>query len=312
MRNETTKRTTPISEKEVSENIGRAIKSPIRILSLSDININQTAFVDYFTNLFAELSWDYYDLRRLQIEYLKAVFPDQQEEIHQYFKAYFTGATTINVLEKWIAQLSPTQKVEFEAIQPWRRRSVAKFEIKEKGNRFELKRVPVTQFEQSVEESDFRSWPRIFEEAPKSHVEHQLFYQFIFKIFMLVRSVQPEVKAATFTAHFMSVQATATTPGDNSPEGAHEDGAAYIVSALVINRKNVSGAESQVLEKLSDNRKELILRHTLQPGEFAFQADTGEELIFGNDLWHHVTPFHLTDPSAGEGWRDIIGFDIEI
>ena len=110
----------------------------------------------------------------------------------------------------------------------------------------------------------------------------------------------------------MSVKATSDTPGDNSPEGAHEDGAAYIVSALVINRFNVSGGETQILEKRRGGKKEIILRRILQSGEFAFQADTGEEKVFGNDLWHHVTPFHKTDKKKGDGWRDSIGLDLVI
>ena len=93
-------------------------------------------------------------------------------------------------------------------------------------------------------------------------------------------------------------------------EGAHEDGADFIVSALVVNRINVNGGESQILEMLADGKKEIVFKRTLAPGEFVFQADTGEELIYGNDLWHHVTPFHIADESKGEAWRDIIGFDL--
>ena len=110
----------------------------------------------------------------------------------------------------------------------------------------------------------------------------------------------------------MSVKSTLENPGDNSPEGAHEDGADFIVSALVINRINVEGAESQIIEELPNGKKEVIYKRILQPGEFAFQADTGEEKTYGNDLWHHVTPFYVVDKSKRDGWRDIIGFDINV
>lgn len=98
--------------------------------------------------------------------------------------------------------------------------------------------------------------------------------------------------------------------GENSPEGVHEDGAQYIVSALVINRENITGAETQIYEQLGNDR-ELIFNTILAPSEFAFQADTGEEHTFGNDLWHYVTPIQPIDLSK-KGIRDIIGFDIEI
>ena len=98
---------------------------------------------------------------------------------------------------------------------------------------------------------------------------------------------------------------------ENSPEGIHEDGAAYIVSALVIRRENVTGGASQIFERLPDGRQELLLERTLAPGEFVFQADTGEERTFGNDLWHHVTPVRATAPGQ-PGFRDIVGLDIDL
>ena len=63
---------------------------------------------------------------------------------------------------------------------------------------------------------------------------------------------------------------------------------------------------------METGEKDIIFRHTLQPGEFIFQADTRDEHVFGTDLWHHVTPFRVTDKSKGEGWRDIIGLDINV
>jgi len=99
--------------------------------------------------------------------------------------------------------------------------------------------------------------------------------------------------------------------GENSPEGVHEDGAPYIISALVINRENALGGTSQIYEKLEDGTQELIFEKVLNPGEFIFQADTGEEKTFGNDLWHYVTGISPTSV-AEIGVRDIIGFDIEI
>ncbi len=99
--------------------------------------------------------------------------------------------------------------------------------------------------------------------------------------------------------------------GENSPEGVHEDGAPYIISALVINRQHADGGISQVYEQLENGKKELVFERTLASGEFLFQGDTGEELIYGNDLWHYVTGI---SPTAGAevGIRDIIGFDIEL
>jgi len=304
--------TLPITEKEISQQVGRKIKSPIRISNLQQLGIDQKEFIDQFAPYFEELAWDEYDPKRLQIEYLTKQFPKAKSAIRQYFKEYYTGQTTITPFKKWIKKLSKKQQKEFKTIQPWRRRSVATFKVQQTKNSFSIQRLPPSQFAQAVDDTDIRSWPRIFQEAPPHHVETSLFYQFLIQIFRLVQSVEDNIRKVHITAHFMSVKATADTPGNNSPEGAHEDGAAYIVSALVINRFNVSGGETQILEKRKKGKKEIILRHILQPGEFAFQADTGEEKIFGNDLWHHVTPFYKTDKKVGDGWRDIIGLDVVI
>lgn len=304
--------TLPITEKEISKKIGRKIKSPIRISNLQQLGLPQEAFIQQFAPFFEELAWDRYDPKRLQLAYLVDRFPKDKKKLHALFKAYYTGETTLAPFKKWRKQLSKKERKKFEAIQPWRRRSVAKFRIKQTKKGFSIKRLSATQFTQAVDETDIRSWPRVFQEAPIHHVENSLFYQFLIQIFRLVQSVEGNIKKVDITAHFMSVKATADAPGNNSPEGAHEDGAAYIVSALVINRFNVSGGETQILEKRKKEKKKMILRHILQPGEFAFQADTGEEKVFGNDLWHHVTPFYKTHPEKGDGWRDIIGLDVVI
>jgi len=169
---------------------------------------------------------------------------------------------------------------------------------------------------QAVEDSDYRSWPRIFQEAPVDHVENELFRQFLEVAFRTMqkarKTIGQKVNKAKIVVHFMSVKSTTDHPGDNSPEGAHEDGADYIISALVVNRLNITGGESQIIEQVANGSKELIYSHTLQPGEFIFQADSRDEDIYGTDLWHHVTPFVVDDLSQGYGWRDIIGFDINV
>lgn len=301
-----------ITETDISKEIGRSVKSPIRISNLNKLYINQEDFLKTMSPFFKELPWDPYDARRMQVEFLKKKFPKTSKKIQALFKDYFLGKTKIDVFQYWISKLNKKSKAQFKKIKPWRRRSVSQFQITETAEKIQVLRKVVQQFTQEMNDDDYRSLPRIFEEAPDHHVENGYFLGFLGRMFSLVQEIQPETKSITVTAHFMSVQSTSDKPGDNSPEGAHEDGADFIVSALVINRTNIEGGESQIIEKVESGEKEVIYKHTLQPGEFVFQADTGEELIWGNDLWHHVTPFHVADAKKGEGWRDIIGFDIQV
>jgi hypothetical protein len=274
--------------------------------------MDQARFLATFSGFFEELPWDPYDARRLRVEYLKRTFPASVNRLRALFKDYYMGKGDFSPFGEWMARLTPEQQAEFQAIQPWRRRSVSQFLLEDTAEGIRITREPVEQFEQEVDSEDYRSLPRVFQESPASHVANGLFEEWMRQIFLLTKKVRPEAKGARMVAHFMSVKALPQQPGDNSPEGAHEDGADYIVSALVINLKNVNGGESQIIEQLEDGTKEIIFRHRLLPGEFIFQGDSEDEIIHGTDLWHHVTPFGLADESLGEGWRDIIGFDINV
>ncbi|MCB0335058.1 MAG: 2OG-Fe dioxygenase family protein [Bdellovibrionales bacterium] len=83
----------------------------------------------------------------------------------------------------------------------------------------------------------------------------------------------------------------------------HQDGADFIVSALVVDRDNITGGTSRVF---ADDTETIVLEHTLEPGVGIFQEDAGSR------LWHDVTPVTLADSTKGEGKRSLIGFDIEI
>lgn len=306
----------PATEKTISKKIGRKIKSPILVSNLHELGLDAKAFIHFFSPLFAELSWDPYDVRRLQGAFLMTAFPKDKAIIEKRLPDYYLGKKDKRTYNKWIKQLSPKKRKQFDAIQPWRRRSVCKFVLTELKKGIRIKRAKVPQFAQEVSGNDLRSLPRVFDESPAKHVENEHFYDLMKKVFVIVKEARSkigkQVKKISFTAHFMSVQATSDKPGDNSPEGAHEDGVDYIISALVVNRFNLKGGQTQIIELRPDQKKEIIFRHTLKPGEFVFQADTRDEIVYGTDLWHHVTPFYLAKKKNGEGWRDIIGFDIMV
>jgi len=304
----------PITHIDISKKLGREIGSPILIASLSSIDgIDKEEFLKFFSPLFAELSWDYYDVKRLQVEFLCNSFPDDKDKLNTLFKPYYTNQTSLDTYSPWLSRLSTEQKTEFEKIIPWRRRSVCQFVLIENDSGIEATRQAVPQFAQDTGEDDLRSWPRVFDESPVSHVGNELFLNLMKAVFKVVKKVsRSPISKLEITAHFMSVKARKNQPGNNSPEGAHEDGADFIISALVINRINLEGGESQVIELRESGKKEIIYRHILQPGEFIFQADSRDELIYGNDLWHHITPFHIADADGEESWRDIIGFDINV
>ena len=299
----------PITEKDISLQRKLPVYSPILCASLDYFGIDESAFIQHFAKAFSIMNWDYYDVKRKQYELLK----DHQVEIpFSLFDKYYTTEE----VEQHTFLASVTKDKELIekclSIQPWRRRSVCSFDI-DIGESYKINRVYPEAFAQDVGKEDIRSLPRVFKQTESSLVENNLFLSFVQKIAEHSQKVTPhiDIKKIKITAHFMSVKARQLVPGNNSPEGAHEDGADFIVSALVINRQNITGAKSQVLEKLANGSLVALYERELQPGEFLFQADTGEEKHYGNDLWHYVTPFYVDNPDE-ESWRDIIGLDVEI
>ncbi len=299
----------PVTEAEISLALGREVKSPILCASLDYFGLDVHEFVDHFKPSFEHMPWDYYDVKRRQWDMLPKGL---KKTLAGDFKEYYLDDQADDF--KFVLELpiTPAERRNLLSVKPWRRRSVCTFEITVSPE-IRIERLPGSSFEQQVKEKDIRSLPRRFEETDAKLVQNQLFIRFMLAVVRQTQAVCPhlEIGKVQLTAHFMSVKAREKQPGNNAPEGMHEDGADFIVSALVVNRQNITGAKSQVTEKMPDGNSTLLYERELQEGEFLFQADTGEEKIYGNDLWHYITPFYVDDPKK-EAWRDIIGFDIAI
>ena len=81
----------PIDETLLSKQLGRSIKSPILVAHLNELDINAKSFLSFFKPFFSRLSWDPYDARRLQVEYLLERFPADQAVLRSRFKDYFAS-----------------------------------------------------------------------------------------------------------------------------------------------------------------------------------------------------------------------------
>ncbi len=299
-----------ITEKDISKKVGHAVKSPIRIGNLKDLGIDHEVFINHFSPFFEELKNDDYAVKAKQINFLKEAFPEDATEIETFHKAYFENKVEGAVFIPWIKKLTPDALEAFKIVSTiTRQRNIASFLIEIWDNEIFIERTREDGFEQNV--GDFRGWKREFQQADSTAVEDPLFYKLMKKITLLVKEIHPDIRKLQITSHFMRTIAREKIKGENAPEGIHEDGAEYIMSALVVNRHNINGAASQIYEKKDKGEKALIFEKELAPGEFIFQADTGEEYTFGNDLWHYVTPAEPEDINE-IGLRDIIGFDIDL
>lgn len=119
-------------------------------------------------------------------------------------------------------------------------------------------REGVTTFSQEVD--DFRNATRSFEPL-EPHIRDSAF------LHGLIRTTASWAAASMFGAHSTHVRANVSVhqvrqvarPGvasDNAPEGIHRDGADFIVSALVLGKRNILGGKSTVL---SPDKREVLL-----------------------------------------------------
>jgi len=286
-----------ISEEQISLEINRIIKSPIRIGNLTELGIDEQLFLKFYQPIFDNLEDDIYLIKEKQLSFLKSKFTTAKSFFDKNGKDYFEGKLSIDIFNNWLEKLNKNEKEAFKELSfVTRKRNISSFNIEFVNEKLRIERISKNNFTQEVD--DFRAWKRIFKQAKKEEVENELFHHFLIVVAKLVKNIHPNINMLKITSHFMRTICNTKIKGENSPEGIHEDGSDYIISALVINRDN-------------SGNKNVLFSRELKVGEFAFQADTGEEKTFGNDLWHYVTPIEPIDLKQ-VGIRDIIGLDIVI
>ncbi len=145
---------------------------------------------------------------------------------------------------------------------------------------------------------------RTFHEADDAIAAHPDVLRIIRAMADMVQEIRPGANFLRLNLHPMFVFADLMSTGDNSPEGIHQDGADYIISALVIERAGITtdSGESIVYDL---DQKTVLFRRTLAEGEGLFKSD--------REVFHYVTPIR-EDPAIPPdfGHRSILGFDVEI
>lgn len=283
---------------------GGPISVPIRVFTLKGLGINQESFVKFMLPWFSVLHLDPYDAKRNKVQFLKNLFPEEHERLDQFLADYYEDLKDLSEVIDLISRLTNEERHNLDkiGITGRRKRAIARFILRSTGNDWQIERRSAEAFRQKVGREDPRSLIRRFKEAPYRVVDNFLFRQLMCRIADITKEIRPGATTLEMTAHWTFVHADAMLEGDNSPEGIHQDGADYIVSALVLERAGILGGESVVYT--GDKSREL-LRHTLQVGEGLFQDD--------RRLWHYVTAIK-DDPSSPPeyGNRSIIGFDINV
>jgi len=151
-------------------------------------------------------------------------------------------------------------------------------------------------FKQQVE--DNRNIPRKFALIDYQILYSQFMISYICQISSIVKNIE-NINRLNISIHQVRQICYPNIISENAPEGIHQDGADYIVSALVINHNNVKGGVS----KIYDLDKNILESVILKENKFIFQND--------KTLYHYITPIECYDDNY-LGFRDIIGLDINI
>ena len=291
------------TEKTISEDAGVEIPFPIRVFDLQKWGINQEVLLNVLAQNVPNLTWDEYDLRKARLRLLNQALPDFKNELNDLEPVYYSGEVEEEALASYIDILTEEDRVSFWDIKPHRRRSICQF-IAERTNdgNWEIKRIVEDIFTQNVD--DLRKIERVFEQTNDATTEHPEFKRFLHKLVDQTLEFKPEARKIKMVAHEMATVTKENRLGDNSPEGVHQDGSQFIVSAMVVERKDITGGYSEIY---GPDKKTSYFKYTMQPGEGLFQMDRG------TNLWHKVSSIYLKPDAEVEiGERNIVGFDIDV
>ena len=285
------------------------VTSPIRPFHLSEFGIDADSFLGRVAPSFHDLPLDPYDpslaaeklVRDNNIVRYKKHEREWLMLWEELSELQYTNA--LAGVEFWQNRVSePDLLQEIDVLRPHRRRSSFQFLATPDTVpfRWQLMEAGCPTFLQDVE--DERSRARRFAPMPQEVRQDRDIKTLICMACQLVSQTSGLVSQKfKVTAHQMLTYADADRGGEPAPEGIHQDGSDFIISALVVERQNVTGGVSKVF--YTENR-DLALEVELQQGDGILQSDVDL------GLWHGVTAVYLDDPER-EGYRSIIGLDIE-
>jgi hypothetical protein len=287
-----------------------AVSSPIRVFHLADLGINSEDFLARIGPTFHSLPFDRYDPALAAEHLVKTHFPDLYRAHEVEWLLYWNELANLqhtNPLAgpQFWNQLITTGDVQkaISSIQPHRRRSCFQYIARPEPAaeyRWEIQEVGTPTFAQAV--TDVRARPRRFAPSPLSVYRDQDILSLIGIACQLVRQTASVLATKMrVTVHQMLTYADNPAGSEPAPEGTHQDGSPFIVSALVIERHNVTGGVSKIYYAKDDG---LALERELQPGYGILQSDTH------NKYWHRVTAVYPID-STKRAYRSILGLDID-
>lgn len=269
-----------------------------RLFRMEQLGLPAT-FLDLLADQADHLPWDTWDVarrRRQMLERYRSILDTGQ-------RVLLDACAGDAADPSWDALLGALPCVLREAllrIRPHRRRHLRKYRLSRQATCcWQLQPLADTRFEQPAVAG--RIAVRRFAAMPVCLTYHPDMLRFVTGIAETIHA-QCGATALEMAVHQMLTLADGDGAVEPAPEGLHQDGADYIVSALVVRRRGVLGGRSRVQRGTAGA---VLLERELQEGEGIFQPDTG------SPLWHEVSPIRAA--TAGHpGQRMILGIDAHV
>ncbi|WP_145587267.1 2OG-Fe dioxygenase family protein [Yersinia aldovae] len=256
---------------------------------------------------FELLAWDNNDTKLSQLRFLMRKYPQDKQRILSEAQYYLDDISVPEYIEKCITGLSEKEKKVFYSYRPFRKRGISRFITEWVNHQWEINVIELpalSSFTQDADHStDLRKLVRRFPPMDSATSHSPELKQLIKRLVGVVCECEPHIKVRRIgvTCHQVSLIISQLERFvSNSPEGLHQDGSDYIVSALVIDKYNIDGGASKLY---CTEKKEFIKSHILECGEGLLHVDKN------STIWHKVTPIKIKEPSLGDGYRNILGFD---
>ena len=284
------------------------LDTPITVLNVGQYGVNVDALQHQMREAYSEFEWDSYLLQQNKISLIKEVVPQESlaRVSNDTWYDIYTGVIQNPELYTVFPGLSSSDKSRIEALVPTRKRCMSEYSMHWNG-KWNIERIPSSLVSQtraqiaSDVEIDYRQSKRKFKELPEELFDSNL-RALLVGVADMVKETRPSIQKLDISVHNTVVYCHPQQLTTNSPEGIHQDGVEFIVSALVIERNNISGGKSIIYGR---DKCTKLFQAELQAGQGIFQADLGTE------LWHEVTPITVVDPTRS-GYRSTIGFDVTL
>jgi hypothetical protein len=276
--------------------------------SVLDVELMALELKKAYSDIYA---WDEYLFRQNQINFLKNNVPE--ETFNSFGKSFwldfYLGKVYDSKLSIMLESMDEGNFKNYKNIKPNRKRLVSEFivEFDKVSNSWNTRRIKHNSFKQekakiNKDEIDYRHVKRYFKELPDYLCSKDLLSGIEYVSSILHNTLPRKPKKFNIVVHHTIVYAYPDIVSTNSPEGIHQDGMDYIVSAMVVEKFNINGAESIIFG--SDVHTELMTIN-LEQGFGILQPDKD------SGLWHTVQPIFQKNKHE-IGYRSTIGFDITL